>query len=377
MTQTTPTTKYGTAKGRWAGLGPYFAMFPVSFAEEVVLKFCPKGGKLLDPFCGRGTGPFIAQHEKRLSLGIDSNPVAWVFAKAKTQPEKSKNKLLTRIDEVWQSSSYYDAKPCNEFQKWAWNREALRFLNSARKTLGWEKSITDRTLMGFILSSVHSKLGDGMSNQMTKSRALGPDYCVRWWKSRRMQPPKIDPVSYLKERIEWRYRHGTVPRSTPAEIILGTAETKLRGRQGGTYDLLFTSPPYLDVTSYLHDSWIRLWALGIGPARPDWRKEANIHKPELYRGMLESVLLQSKRLLKPNGTVWIRTDARTFTKKTTREILGDLWGGRHLYSRADIPERTQTYHYGDTTPKKGEVDFLISRSHKKVADLGFHKQYAH
>ena len=80
--------KYGTPAGRWAGLGPYYAMFPVDFAREVVDRFCPRGGKVLDPFCGRGTVPFIAQATNRKSIGIDSNPVAWVFSKAKTHPEK-------------------------------------------------------------------------------------------------------------------------------------------------------------------------------------------------------------------------------------------------------------------------------------------------
>lgn len=366
--------KYGTAKGRFAGLGPYFAMFPVPFAENVVTAFCPKGGKLLDPFCGRGTAPFMAQSNGRFALGVDSNPVAWVFAKAKTQPQKSKKKLLERIDEVWQFSNASDAKHCNEFQKWAWHPDVLQFVNSARRTLDWKNSATDWTLMGIILTSIHSKRGDGLSNQMTKSRALGPDYSVRWWKEKGMQPPKISPVSYLKGRVEWRYLHGTVSRDTPAEIILGEAEVALRNRKSGTCDLLFTSPPYLDVTSYLHDSWIRLWALGEGPARPDWRKDEKIHKLEPYRNMLEAVLAQSKRLLKQSGSVWIRTDARRATKETTREILGDLWGGRCLYSRADMPKRTQTYHYGDMTPKKGEVDFLITRSPQKAAAFGFGRQ---
>lgn len=367
------TAKYATAMGRWAGLGPYYAMFPVAFAQKVVTEFCPKGGKILDPFCGRGTAPFIAQSSGIHSLGIDSNPVAWVFAKAKTQPEKNIAKLLTRVNEVWEKSTASDAKSSNEFQKWAWHPNVLRFLHSARRELDWKHDQTDRTLMGLILSNVHSKIGDGISNQMMKSRALGPDYSVRWWKEKGMKPPNIDPVDYFEKRIKWRYKHGTVARHTPAEIILGNAEEKLRGRKGETVDLVFTSPPYLDVTSYLHDSWIRLWALGEGPARPNWFKDKKIHNPEPYQQMLESVLMQSKRLLKPNGTVWIRTDARKFTKETTRNILGDLWGGKFLYSRADIPQKTQTSHYGRQTLNLGEVDFLISSSWIKAKKLGFQK----
>lgn len=40
-------------------------------------------------------------------------------------------------------------------------------------------------------------------------------------------------------------------------------------RQGGTekVKLVITSPPYLDVTDYHEDQWLRLWFLG-GPAKP-------------------------------------------------------------------------------------------------------------
>ena len=71
---------YSTAAGRWAGFGPYYAMFPVDFAKSVVEKMCPSGGAVLDPFCGRGTAPFVAQATGRFALGMDVNPAAWVFA---------------------------------------------------------------------------------------------------------------------------------------------------------------------------------------------------------------------------------------------------------------------------------------------------------
>ena len=92
--------KYSNAAGRWAGFGPYYAMFPVNFARLVVEQMTPKGGSVLDPFCGRGTAPFVAQATGRAALGIDINPVAWVFAKVKTSPEPSTEKLVNRLDRL-------------------------------------------------------------------------------------------------------------------------------------------------------------------------------------------------------------------------------------------------------------------------------------
>ena len=189
--------KFSNAAGRWAGFGPYYAMFPVNFARQVIEKMSPEKGSILDPFCGRGTTPFIAQASGRSALGIDKNPVAWVFSKVKTSPEPDKKKLFERLRVVQKAVSVEDKKSENEFQDWAWSANVLGFLNTSRRMLNWQEDITDRTLMGFILVHLHAKLGCGISNQMQQARALGPDYAVRWWKKRNMRPPILDPYDYF------------------------------------------------------------------------------------------------------------------------------------------------------------------------------------
>jgi DNA modification methylase len=41
--------KYETPESRWAGVGPYYAMFPVEFADRIVLKHTSPGATVLDP----------------------------------------------------------------------------------------------------------------------------------------------------------------------------------------------------------------------------------------------------------------------------------------------------------------------------------------
>ena len=86
--------KYGNAPGRWAGFGPYYAIFPINFVIEIIEEMSSKGGYVLDPFCGRGTVPFVAQVTGRISLGIDKNSVAWIFSKVKTFPESDIEKII-------------------------------------------------------------------------------------------------------------------------------------------------------------------------------------------------------------------------------------------------------------------------------------------
>ena len=353
---------YSTAAGRWAGFGPYYAMFPVDFAKSVVEELCPVGGAVLDPFCGRGTAPFVAQATMRSALGMDVNPAAWVFADVKTRPEPDAEKILRRLGDIRRASGSRDSQPSNEFQKWAWHPGVLRFLNAARRTLDWENDRTDRTLMGFILVHVHAKINDGLSNQMHKSRALGPDYAVRWWKSRRMRPPEINPADYLRQRVHWRYRHGVVRNRAP-QIILGDAQSVLARRRARRFDLVLTSPPYFNVTDYRHDSWIRLWMLRRGPALPDWKSDLKFARAEEYRKMLREVFSKSAQLTKPQCAVWVRTSARKFTKEATAAAIQAAWPGRKLYMRQDTPENpTQTAQFGHMSIKPDEMDFVIARS---------------
>jgi DNA modification methylase len=40
---------------RWLAFGPYYGMFPVGFALQVVAEHTQPGDHVLDPFAGRGT----------------------------------------------------------------------------------------------------------------------------------------------------------------------------------------------------------------------------------------------------------------------------------------------------------------------------------
>ena len=91
MTEAPPESRYGTAASRWAGVGPYYAMFPVRFATAVVREHTKPGDCVFDPFAGRATSLFAAASEGRIGLGIEINPVGWVYGKAKLQTAKKED----------------------------------------------------------------------------------------------------------------------------------------------------------------------------------------------------------------------------------------------------------------------------------------------
>ena len=360
--------KYSDAIGRWAGFGPYYAMFPVDFAKQVVGFFSPAGGSVLDPFCGRGTAPFVAQAMGRSALGVEINPVAWVFAKVKTSPEPDTQKLVDRIDQIQDAIKSEEKEPENEFQQWAWAPDVLAFLRAASRMLDWRNNITDRTLMGFILVHLHARRGEGLGNQMQKARAMGPDYAIRWWKKRGLYPPDVDCKRFFQTKFSWRYKHGVIEGCHNSEIILGDSTHVLQQSCQNRHDLLVTSPPYFNLTDYRQDSWIRLWALGEGPALPDWKMDHRQSNRVLYKKMLTDVFQDSANQLKCEGAVWVRSDSREFTKQTTIEVMKSVWPGRKIFIRRDQPENgTQTAFFNNKRASHAEIDLVIP-GHRKLPD---------
>jgi hypothetical protein len=345
-----------TAVGRWSTLGPYYAMFPVDFVRRTVETLCPPDCAVLDPFCGRGTVPYVARATGRRSLGVDLNPVAYVFSKAKTDPEPTDDCVLDRIVDVAKAVTSSDQMPQNEFQRWAWCPRALGFLRAARRVLDWQDSRVDRTLMAVILVHLHGKAGNAISNQMRQTKGMAPDYAVGWWREHEMEPPDMDPVAYFSAKVRWRYRQG-VPHGPKSRIMLGDAREVLpRARM--RFSMLLTSPPYCGVTNYRVDNWIRLWMLGDDPL-PSWEVSQRYGHRERYVEMLNDVFGAAARLLEPDATVYVRTDARTFTRDATAAALGRLWPDRTIFARHGRGEKSQTAHYGDTTEKPGEIDLLL------------------
>src|SRR5260370_40112557 len=108
MTAHNQQSYYGTAASRWAGVGPYYAMFPSGFATSAGKQYTKPGDCVFDPFAGRATSLFAAASEGRIGLGIEINPVGWVYGKAKLQTA-DRDSVERRIRWVGKKAQYYRA----------------------------------------------------------------------------------------------------------------------------------------------------------------------------------------------------------------------------------------------------------------------------
>ena len=129
-----PRSRYEAAHSRWAGVGPYYAMFPAEFADQVIAKHTREGDTVLDPFAGRGTAVFSAASQGRRGIGVEVNPVGWVYARAKLAPA-DKESVSARVEELARSARNYRdaAEELPLFFHRCFTRRVNEFLLAARE----------------------------------------------------------------------------------------------------------------------------------------------------------------------------------------------------------------------------------------------------
>jgi DNA modification methylase len=363
---------FETAEARWARFGPYYAMFPLEFAFEVVEKYSKRGDFIIDPFAGRCSSVYAGAVLGRNSLGIEINPVGWLYGSIKLKPA-NKEEVIDRLLEIYGKRNLYnlEIELMPEFYRICYCDEVLKFLLSARMHLDWLNNSVDGTLMSIILIYLHAKLGEGLSNQMRMTKTMGMHYSIMWWKKNKlMQPPEINPCEFILKKINWRYEKGK-PKVHESAVVFGDSTNKLISiaersvRNNIKFSLLFTSPPYYSITDYYTDQWLRLWLLG-GSENPqslkDKHKKRFINKPEYYE-LLDKVFGLCSKMMKKRSTIYVRTDKREYTYDSTLEILIKHFP-KHDIQIVEKPltkeTKTQTKLFGDDSLKPGEVDIIMT-----------------
>jgi hypothetical protein len=97
---------------------------------------------------------------------------------------------------------------------------------------------------------------------------------------------------------------------------------------------VITSPPYLDVTNFEEDQWLRLWFLG-GKPRPTYRtisKDDRHEKPDRYWQLISDMWRVLGRILTKKADIVIRIGGKNFEP----EGMGKSLQATSAFSRRSV-----------------------------------------
>jgi hypothetical protein len=249
-------------------LCPYFAMFPEDFVAKQVLAYTERGDWVFDPFSGRGTTVFESLLNSRQAAGTDINPVAACVAGAKADPPTLRAALgrLKALEALYRAACATSVaeRDAPEFFQWCFHAKTYAEVSFLRTSLQWRTSKVDRFIAAVTLGCLHGeshKTPNCLSNRMPRTISTKPDYSVRWWFERGLEPPERRTFEILTTMVKYRLQSEAAPLKDARQA--SRAFPSLAEKVG----LVVTSPPYLDTTDYNEDQWLRLWFLG-GPEQP-------------------------------------------------------------------------------------------------------------
>jgi hypothetical protein len=193
---------------------------------------------------------------------------------------------------------------------------------------------------------------------------------VRWWAERDLTPPQRDTFAVLRDLVKFRYKID--PAELEGKVKLGDARktSQLYPDLAGEVSLVVTSPPYLDVTDYAEDQWLRLWFLG-GAATPMARlhKDDRLTNKEMYWKFLRQVWAGVEPLLAPKAKIVVRIGGRLERdeiEKGLRDSLKLAMPHRRLILRTEPVtsevKGKQTNSFRPGAAESLEHDFVFSVS---------------
>src|ERR1019366_1929538 len=249
---------------RFHSMCPYFAMFPESFAERWIKRLTRPGDTVLDPFSGRGTTALTALLNGRNAVACDVNDVAFCLTRAKTSAPRVRS-LLRRIDQLE-----------SEF------RFSARTQPASDHTDFFQSCFSARTLAQ--LSYLRATLKDVALYRYESPRPVGSAHII----------------------------HGDM-RKLPFDLSLRKTRPVCA----------ITSPPYLNVTNFEEDQWLRLWLLGGPPAPTRGRlsRDDRHLRPDAYWQFIADMWRSLGAVVAENGHVVVRIGSRSMETDAVKRAL--------------------------------------------------------
>ncbi len=240
------------------GIHRFAAKYIPQIPKWAINEFCNENSVVLDPFMGSGTTLVEASGFVKHSYGIDIDPLARLIASVKTSPINLDEISLhySEIDNSFDKKTSQLIAPMNDIQNfdhWFTNKNWSDLQSLLSTILQLECSAKVRDFYICVFSSIVRTVSnaDDQSHKTYVSGTLKKQpIAVKEIFMKRLEKA-ADAVSELSN-IQ---TDGAV-----CDILKGDAQCI--NLEGGTVDLIVTSPPYLDSVDYMYNFMLEYFWLG-------------------------------------------------------------------------------------------------------------------
>jgi DNA modification methylase len=235
--------------------------FPPSLPSYFIRKFSEEGDVILDPWSGKGTVPFEALRNKRVGIGNDRSPDAFVLTHAKVRPVgfySLKKYLLVVKKKVNATDLAKDLTELDKKAKIFYSEKTFNQVRKLREVLMNDNSDEGIFIKAIILGILHGISLDSLSLRCSHSYSMSPNYVKKYARIHHLKRPSRNVFMCVLNKAKKVLED-------PLPEIKGVAlndESGNIGLESESVNMILGSPPYFDVQTYAWCNWLRLWFLG-------------------------------------------------------------------------------------------------------------------
>lgn len=289
-------------------IAPYAGRITPSFAHWLVKLFTEKGQVVLDPFCGIGTIPLEANLQGRQSIGIDLNPYAVAISKAKMD----RKPMETQIDYLKNMQLDTSEVDLNQFSDWIrsyYNDDTLKEIVVARDKF---KEDGKDFLLGCLIGISQGH----RPGHLSKPCAWTIPYKPKEDDSYRAVIPRM----IEKVRRTYKSEFNLSPCGT-----IYHADSRSMPLDDSSIDCVISSPPYFDTLDYISENRLRIGVMGYTVEEGKEISNQLITNKNTYLPEMEKVIVEIKRVLKPNGLCVLILGDWYKPKKPVVDTSNEIW----------------------------------------------------
>lgn len=276
----------------------YRACFKPQLPAFFIQRLTAPGGRVYDPFSGRGTTAVQAALMGRAPAANDINPLSSMLTAPRLDPPS--------VTEVAERLSLIDLAHAPEDKLRDdllafYHPETLRQILALRAwLLERAQDRVDRWIRMIALNRL-----TGHSPGFFSVYTMPPNQAVSAASQRKINqmrgqtPPVRDVRSIILKKTRALLADGAPPPHPPAVLMTGPAH-RTPALADACVDLVVTSPPFLDVVDYGGDNWLRCWFACIDPAGVRIDRHRDTRAWEVF---VQGTFQELARVVRPGGFV--------------------------------------------------------------------------